>query len=39
MDEIQAIYADLGSTDIKLKRSARDPKLVLEETILKICRK
>jgi DNA polymerase III delta subunit len=33
------IYADLGRTDIKLKRSGGDPKLLLEKIILKICRK
>jgi DNA polymerase-3 subunit delta len=39
MEKLTSIYADLGSTDIKLKRSGRDPNLVLEEIILKICRK
>ena len=39
MDELTDFYIRLGDTDIKLKRSALNPKLVLEETILRICRK
>lgn len=38
MEELTSLYVFLGQTDIRLKRSARNPKLVLEEVILKICR-
>lgn len=38
MEELTDIYVLLGHTDMKLKRSVQDPKLVLEEVILKICR-
>lgn len=38
MEELKSLYIFLGHTDMKLKRSARNPKLVLEEVILKICR-
>jgi DNA polymerase-3 subunit delta len=38
MEELTELYAHLANTDIRLKRSAQDPKIVLEETILKICR-
>lgn len=36
--ELTEFYSHLADTDMRLKRSAHDPKLVLEETILKICR-
>ena len=39
MEELTDLYISLSDTDIKLKRSALDPKLVLEEIILRICRK
>jgi len=39
MTELTDFYIRLGDTDMKLKRSAMNPKLVLEETILGICRK
>jgi DNA polymerase-3 subunit delta len=38
MEELTDIYVLLGHTDMKLKRSVQDPKIVLEEVILKICR-
>jgi DNA polymerase-3 subunit delta len=39
MQELLDIYEELGRTDIKLKRGAGNPNLVLEKIILKICRK
>jgi DNA polymerase III subunit delta len=38
MAELTALYISLSDTDLKLKRSAMNPKLVLEETILRICK-
>ncbi len=35
--ELAEIYAKLGDTDMRMKRSAHDPKIVLEEIILRIC--
>jgi DNA polymerase III subunit delta len=39
MAELTDFYIRLSDTDIKLKRSTLNPKLVLEEIILRICRK
>ena len=39
LEELAALHIQLGETDVKLKRSGRSPRLVLEETIFKICRK
>lgn len=39
MAELVNFYIDLSDTDIKLKRSAMSPKLILEDLILKICHK
>lgn len=38
MEELTHLYTLLGQTDMRLKRSARNPRLVLEEVILKITR-
>jgi len=38
MEELRNLYLLLGHTDMKLKRSAGNPRLVLEEVILKITR-
>jgi len=37
MEDLVNFYNLLGHTDMKLKRSPQDPKLVLEEIIIKIC--
>lgn len=38
LEELKGIFTVLADTDIRLKRSARDPRILLEEVILKICR-
>ena len=39
MEELTDFYLLLGEADMTLKRSSRSPKMIIEELLLKICRK